>query len=344
MDTNRLRTWLGLPPGRWPPDDRELFGFGLERVSPADVELRALELMEKLRPHQLVHPDLVTEGMNRLAQALIALTNETATAGLPGQASSASPPPAVPKPKRHRRPGRTIKPIAPPAARAPDVLEAEAVLVAEAVVSEPVLPPPGRFLPPEPLGREPPLSGEVPVRPRDEPVRVARRAVPPQPRRVIYASLVRLRKLVRGMDGLRPFFSDPGEQLVIPVRVFEYVRAVRDFRAGIDDGGSPRWPVWHGKLVLSLAEHPFSLSIFRNLVPSQRTALAADWANAQAELRDAYETLRGMVRDSKRRNRLRAEVLAARAWLRENPEWLLAGILVLATVIAILRSVSRGDP
>ncbi|OWK47126.1 hypothetical protein [Fimbriiglobus ruber] len=73
MDTHLLRTWLGLPPGPWPPDDRTLFGF-TDIINPADAERRALDLMARLRPHQLVHPDLVTEGMNRLAQALIAIT------------------------------------------------------------------------------------------------------------------------------------------------------------------------------------------------------------------------------------------------------------------------------
>ena len=35
----------------------------------ADIEGRVLDHMELLRPHQLRHPELVTEGMNLLAQA-----------------------------------------------------------------------------------------------------------------------------------------------------------------------------------------------------------------------------------------------------------------------------------
>ena len=34
----------------------------------------ATDRMERLRGYQLLHPELVTEGMNRLAQALICLT------------------------------------------------------------------------------------------------------------------------------------------------------------------------------------------------------------------------------------------------------------------------------
>src|SRR5262245_12031578 len=36
--------------------------------------------MDRLRAHQLLHPDAVTEGMNRLAQALVCLTDPVARA------------------------------------------------------------------------------------------------------------------------------------------------------------------------------------------------------------------------------------------------------------------------
>ena len=74
MDTNLLCSWLGLPPGPWPPGDRALLGLPDGPADAADAERRALALMARLRPHQLVHPELVTEGMNRLAQALLAVT------------------------------------------------------------------------------------------------------------------------------------------------------------------------------------------------------------------------------------------------------------------------------
>ena len=89
MDAGLLRTWLGLPPGPWPPGDREILGLADGPADPATVELRALAQMDRLRPHQLRYPELVTEGMNRLAQAMIALTagGDTGT--------------APPKPRKH---------------------------------------------------------------------------------------------------------------------------------------------------------------------------------------------------------------------------------------------------
>ena len=84
MDTKLLRSWLNLPPGAWPPPDRELLGLPPGPVNPAEAERRVLERMARLRPHQLLHPDLVTEGMNRVAQALLAVTAGAAVLRLPG--------------------------------------------------------------------------------------------------------------------------------------------------------------------------------------------------------------------------------------------------------------------
>ncbi len=81
MDPALLRTWLGLPPGApWPPDPHALLGLPPGPVAPADAEARALDRMDRLRPHQLLHPELVTEGMTRLAQALITFTESPAPA------------------------------------------------------------------------------------------------------------------------------------------------------------------------------------------------------------------------------------------------------------------------
>lgn len=75
MDFALLSSWLDLSAATpWPPDPRTLLGLPPGRVDPADAESRALDRMDRLRPYQLRHPELVTEGMTRLAQALIAFT------------------------------------------------------------------------------------------------------------------------------------------------------------------------------------------------------------------------------------------------------------------------------
>jgi hypothetical protein len=345
MDTNTLRTWLGLPPGPWPPGDRELLGLGLELISPADVELRALEQMEKLRPHQLIHPDLVTEGMNRLAQALITLTSPataTATGQKPDGGGETLPPviqPVRPKPRRPRRPAKPHTPTRqePPTQTAPTGVERNVVFEAEPVAADKVVQPePGVFRPPALLSGEAIVPDEVP-RPAAVAQRHKRVAIPAG-RRDGYAALVRLRKLLWGMEQLRPFFADPGERLVTPLRLFEYIRAVRAFRNEVRRERSAGWPASHGRLVLTVVEHPLSLSVFRELVPSQRHAVAADWAMTHKELSGDYAWLRRYLTETKPSQGWLRNVRKSRGWLRGNPEWLLVVVASAAFVAAVIRT------
>src|SRR6476620_8927364 len=78
VEHSLLQSWLSLPPGPWPPDHYTLLGLPPGSCDPILVEHRVLERMAQLRPHQLLQPELVTVGMNRLAQALVCLTDPAA--------------------------------------------------------------------------------------------------------------------------------------------------------------------------------------------------------------------------------------------------------------------------
>src|SRR5436309_2744743 len=66
---------LGVSPDRWPPDHYALLGLPVGEVDAAAVEERVLARMERLRKYQLAQPDAVTDAMNRLAQALVCLSD-----------------------------------------------------------------------------------------------------------------------------------------------------------------------------------------------------------------------------------------------------------------------------
>src|SRR6187401_2943625 len=80
MKPELLCTWLGLPTAAWPPDAWTLLGVTKDERDPSVVESRVQERMLKLRSYQLAHPEEATEGMNRLAEAFIALTEACAKA------------------------------------------------------------------------------------------------------------------------------------------------------------------------------------------------------------------------------------------------------------------------
>jgi hypothetical protein len=100
VDHSLLRSWLGLPPGPWPPDHYALLGLAPGPCEAAAVERLVLARMARLRPHQLLHPELVTEGMNRLAQALVCLTDDAARLAYDAELEVARPNPPPPFPQR----------------------------------------------------------------------------------------------------------------------------------------------------------------------------------------------------------------------------------------------------
>jgi hypothetical protein len=74
MNLRLLQQWLELRDGDWPPNHYRLLGLPNGEGEADEIEMRVLQRMETLRNYQLLHPELVTEGMNRLAQALNCLT------------------------------------------------------------------------------------------------------------------------------------------------------------------------------------------------------------------------------------------------------------------------------
>jgi hypothetical protein len=75
METDLICLWLELPPGSWPPDHYTLLGLPPDLVDSDQIEARVQERIHRVRHFQLTHPELATEAMNRLAQALLCLSN-----------------------------------------------------------------------------------------------------------------------------------------------------------------------------------------------------------------------------------------------------------------------------
>ena len=345
MNTNLLLSWLNLPPGAWPPDDRTLLGIGNAPIDPFTAEKKVMELMERLRPHQLVHPELVTEGMNRLAQALVSVSM-----GGDEPPSPRVPPPPPPPSRITRAPtvavfepldlAPTPAPNAPPS-RGTEVMPAfveaeivEAEVVEAEVVSAPsaptTKPPPRRRRAPAPL---PPISFALPE-PGD--------FVPPSSRRKAYRELAGLRQLRRAWRRLRPSVADPSELLHGPAEVCGFLEAVLEVRAALSHRelsekqlGSP------GRTVRLLIRQPFSLAVFRTLVVSQRRAIAGDWAAGWAAIESRSGAVRRYLRDTREHRRRNRAVVKIAKWFGSNPEWLLGVLTMLGLIGAGVRTLAR---
>ncbi|HUR55160.1 MAG TPA: hypothetical protein VMZ71_13585, partial [Gemmataceae bacterium] len=335
MDFNQLRSWLGLPPGAWPPDHYAILGLTPGPCDPAAVESIVLDRMDHLRPHQLRHPELVTEGMNRLAQALVCLTDAAAKAEYDVRFASATP---------------SLQPL--PTVARQDTPRPAYVVVAEPLFDDEVFSDDeANVPPPDPAemtqiiemdfesGLQPPAytvvewedSPESPavvpyevvpdadVQTKPEVVEAEALDIPnqlPVSRRWIYARLALVRKALRVWDKLRPVLADPKDPLDRPGRVLALLDAAVEVRPlfgklkGIVGGvGEP------GAIVAAVVSQRLILDTVRTLLPSQRQAVAIDWRRGMTELQQEYARLRGMSRAGRDSPRGRPAGLALGRWI-----------------------------
>lgn len=313
MDDSLLRSWLDLPPGSWPPDHYTLLGLERGECDPAEVEAVVLARMDRLRMHQLQHPELVTEGMNRLAQSLICLTDAVARAAYDAQLAPKN---LTPQPPSPRGKGEQDLDSAPPAI--------EEVLASGASHSTPYL-----LLPEE----EPPEPMPIP-----ELVSPPVVELPPRGRRELFAQLAMLRRLTAAWQKLKPVLADPQEPLTRPASVLALLEAVLELQPLHDDfirvteshGGI-------GELVIALLGKRFVLPTFRALSPEQRRALSLDWRRAELLLSREYARLREVVRAGQpQRGNQRIGKLVR--WVAHTPEVVLLVLTVAAIAVALLRA------
>src|SRR5580704_4876174 len=78
MNRTLIRKWLEIASDSWPPDHNTVLGLEPGEGDLACIEQRVRERMERARCYQLSHPEEATEAMNRLAQALVCLTDPAA--------------------------------------------------------------------------------------------------------------------------------------------------------------------------------------------------------------------------------------------------------------------------
>src|SRR5689334_21814106 len=98
MNYDLICSWLGLPPGEWPPDHYRLLGLEPGEDNAELIEQRVHQRLDSVRCYQMMHPEQATEAMNRLAQAFVCLMEPTAKkaydAALTGAAALPETPPA----------------------------------------------------------------------------------------------------------------------------------------------------------------------------------------------------------------------------------------------------------
>ncbi|MBO0697290.1 MAG: hypothetical protein J2P46_02745 [Zavarzinella sp.] len=341
---DKLRTWLNLPDGPWPPDHYALIGLKPGQGSPEEIEARVLERLELLRRYQLPHPDEATEGMNLLARALDTLTDPQArkaydrSLGLQRVTTVELPPPAD-DPLNVLFPGVPLLPAEPegpaPADETPilpDVFALPDVEDEPDVDDDPEFIEEGRLeLPPLPV---------LPAVARLETPHEARPGRPKSPKRELYAELARVRKVLRVWERARPYLTDTDRTFSRRTDSLALMGCLAELRPLLptvcDLIASPHRP---GGIVAALARQRLMFDTFRTLLPSQREALAKDFRAAHYRLAGYYDDLREEVRLKNEKDWSRLVLYPLLRYLGDHPEWLFLPLALLALAVAVVRSV-----
>jgi len=337
--------WLQLPENRWPPDHYTLLGLPRGVADPARVEDCVHERMGGVRHYQLAHPEEVTEVMNRLAQALLFLSDTQAKAAYDSQFQSRqsadatvaeSPTPPVICGEPPDGVGKTLFPVSrdspvpentveqdwlasPPAKRRITELEVEGALRADA------------SNPSAAISERDGHSSEAdsPETMRASPLRTVAAVsyfggTGVVTKSALYARIAQIRRLCLEWDQVGKYLSDPTRLLRRPseaTELIQHMNAIRELVSNtprlIGQAGQP------GYLVMALARQQLIVPTLQTLLPSQREALARDWQASQERLREERRVLKQEVHAFRKRSKWKHGYRLLAASLARNPGLLL---------------------
>jgi hypothetical protein len=376
MDHDLICSWLGLPPGAWPPDHYRLLGLDAGEDNAELIEQRVHERLDTVRRYQMMHPEQATEAMNRLAQAFICLTEASAKKTYDAQLGIAAPvaqavavvspspqmdtldwlasPPSVvwPTTKPPTAPPREAPPLAIPVA--PPPLPAVVVNYGSTPPPPPRQPPPLPTALPAPEATEsPPFPKAVPFvapppEPEAEPVDAVLEAAQSGParrgiatKRALYQRIARTRRLLRGWHDLGKYINSPKRRLSRSVDGPEVLRLLDEITALLK-----RFPPLLGEagqpgyLVLALTQVD-TIKVFQSFSSHQREALSRDW-NAGLKLLNAHRDFLRQELRAMRRRPFRERLLRA-SWslLVDQPGAALLLLSLLALNVALWRTYAQ---
>ncbi len=362
MDHEPICSWLGLPPGTWPPDHYRLLGLEPGEDNAELIEQRVHERLDTVRRYQMMHPEQATEAMNRLAQAFVCLTESSAKKTYDAQlgiavAAAQATAVAPPLPQTDTLDWLSNPPpLDWPAEKAP-----AAVVRTPPPRTVPVDPPPlpvaavNYRTPPPPLRQPPPLPPlpplplaiveAAPVAPPLEPVDPLVEAAQSGParrgiatKRTLYLRIARTRRLIRLWNELGKYLSSPKRRLSRStdgpemLRFFDEITALlQGFPPLLGEAGQP------GYLVLALTQVD-TIKVFQSFSPHQREALSRDWRTGVKLLTAHRDFLRQELRALRQRPFRQRLLRATWSLLVDQPGTVLLLLALLAINVALWRT------
>jgi hypothetical protein len=329
MNKEMLCSWLDLPKAVWPPDPWALVGLPQGAHDLPTLEKRVQDRMAKLRCYQLSFPEEATEGMNRLAEAFVTLS-EACSKSTPLPA--AEKPPALVMSKDDTSITQKTKldwRAAPPPVRNEATASSPELIAEEEGSNGDVLTAKPFVAPARPHRREidQALTHDLAER-SDEATRnlgtldaVIERVE--QTRRLLHV-WDQLGKHFRGT----PKKTSTKESDAFAARLEKIAAAMRTYPAFLGQPGLP------GYRVVVQARLKIPLASVRAMPAEQRDDLLFDWQAARQILLAHRKYLRRVFRTLRRQSAVGLFFHALRATLNDYPRLTLTGVIVLISLIA----------
>jgi hypothetical protein len=323
MNKDMLCTWLGLPKSAWPPDAWALLGLPKGDHDPATIEKQVQDRMAKLRSYQLSFPEEATEGMNRLAEAFVTLT----------EARPAPPPAPTEKPAQSKDDTAVTEKTKldwrdePPPVRqdtaTPELIAEDEAANGKVLTAKPFV------APAKPHHRQvdPALTLELAEQSDEATSNLATLEA-------VIERVEHTRRLLHLWDQLgkqlrtTPKRTSIRESDAFAARLDKLVRELQAYPAFIGQPGLP------GYRIAVQARLRMPLASVRALPAEQREDLLFDWRAARAVLLAHRKYLRQVFRSLRHRTALGLVFHAVRAGLNDHPRLTLAGVLALGVLIA----------
>jgi hypothetical protein len=332
MNKEMLCTWLGLPKAVWPPDAWALLGLPHGDHDLPTIEKSVQDRMAKLRCYQLSFPEEATEGMNRLAEAFVALTEA---------ASKRAPAPVAPAPEKQP---------------APAMSKDDTSVTNKTKLDWRAAPPPVRqetASSPELIAEEEGSNGDVlTAKPFVAPARPHRREIDPALTRdlaeqsdeatgnlgtldAVIERVEQTRRLLHVWDQLgkhlraTPKKTSSKESEAFTTRLDKIAHAMQTYPAFLGQPGLP------GYRVVVQARLKIPLASVRALPAEQRDDLLFDYQAARQVLLAHRKYLRRVFRSLRRQSAVGLFFHAVRATLNDYPRLTLAGVMLLIALIVV---------
>jgi hypothetical protein len=329
MNHQILCTWLGLTTKDWPPDHYTLLGLKPDDVDLARIEQCVQERMARLRCYQLSHPEEATEGMNRLAQALICLSEAASKKSMKPAPPRNGMPPAV------KGVGKETVVLRPTKATG------DTAVIEQTKADWRSKPPPVRATPP-PAAKTEPAAAIPPLPPAQAPghasgieelkalaystqARVGLGTLP-----ALIDRIDQTRVLLTAWLRLGEYLQKRKDGTGLP-RVLDTIRTVtEDYPPFIGHPGKP------GYRVVALARLAMTFDMVQKMEQGQRDDLLRDWNAGCNVLLEHRRYLRRQFKSMRHHGNVRLALRAVRSFVNDHP--LLFGaatVMLLATCVAL---------